>query len=68
MAFLQNNFRCPPTGKSKNLKDLKAGKDVRDPDLQCRILAAMSGSLGLFLSPVTKLLVTLPRLYFGIIR
>ena len=23
MAFLQNNFRCPPIGCSKNLKDLK---------------------------------------------
>jgi len=30
MVFLQNQFRCPPIGSSKDLKDLK---DIKDPIL-----------------------------------
>ena len=29
MVFLQNNFRCPPIGSSKNLKDLKELRVLR---------------------------------------
>ena len=29
MAFLQNKFRCPPIGSSKNLKDLKGECHMR---------------------------------------